>query len=444
MFSDQYYNFENYNSLSSLNSFNSFNSLSTLGSSEEIDDQVLIESRREEALEGLLLHLDGDNIFYAMNCILESPWFDDLDMMEKLAHKVFEAARIRPMNVELYLRLCKEWTESVPEFERCISKICLQMPRDNMFFAYKWISSRPELMKKVLTSYVSDEAMIWFAPELEEHNPSGFERKLLGMSSRAADEPLIRAFINLINNEEEYVESYGQNFTSNISIVSNIKANNYLGSFNNCNQSVNDEIKDINTSCCNDYNLCSVNGLCGREIKNVNEIESVSESQNDVNDKWKLYKEQRELGINPSPAAIALRFDDLEWLQVLAARDNIDVNQRIDVSIFERCNVVNHRPTWIQFAAFFGSVKCFKFLLVNGANLKLFDEHPVSDGNFSNSCTNLLHFAIAGGDNEIIRICYNTFNNLDGCDDVAGHFKHYAIYDWIKMMTSCAECDYSE
>lgn len=119
--------------------------------------------------------------------------------------------------------------------------------------------------------------------------------------------------------------------------------------------------------------------------------------QLDVNDSQSIldkFIEFRSRGTSPNPVALAIRCDDVERLQQLLSQTNTSYNSRIEKSIFERFVFINNNdlskdPILIEYAAFFSSIKCFKFLYQQSDCL------PQS----------LATFAVAGGNYEIIHLC---------------------------------------
>ena len=104
---------------------------------------------------------------------------------------------------------------------------------------------------------------------------------------------------------------------------------------------------------------------------------------------WKLHIQYLKEGINPLEIVKILRNDDLEKLQEISTQNNFDFNQKIKPSLYERYSFINkENVSLIDYCAFFGSIQCFKYLLLNGANVK-----------------NTLKYAIAGGNLEIIHLC---------------------------------------
>lgn len=138
---------------------------------------------------------------------------------------------------------------------------------------------------------------------------------------------------------------------------------------------------------------------------------------NSEEDKEK-YKKNAFEGINPDPISIILRNDDIESFQKVACLPTFDFNQTIKPSEFERCDFINSRPcSLLEFCAFFGSIKCFKFILLN----------EKSNNNFE-----LIKYAIAGGNPEIIHICEQSgFLNFKETREIAIKFHHWNIFEWL-------------
>ena len=150
-------------------------------------------------------------------------------------------------------------------------------------------------------------------------------------------------------------------------------------------------------------------------------------------DNWKVHKCIVCQGVNPESRAMAIRYDNVDDLQAMAARGVFDVNERIDVCPFERCDFVNHRPTMIQYAAFYGAVKCFKWLLLNGADLFKRDDPRWNDG-LQLQGHGLAEFAVAGGNTEIIRLVVQGGCEMTPeCLEVAQQFKWHAISEWLRV-----------
>lgn len=111
--------------------------------------------------------------------------------------------------------------------------------------------------------------------------------------------------------------------------------------------------------------------------------------ENDIQSYLDKFIELRSKGQNPNPIAIAIRNDDVERFQTLLSQTNTSLNSTISRSIFERFIFIDdEEPTLIEFASYFGSINCFKFLYQNIQKLP----ESISD------------YAIAGGNYEIIHL----------------------------------------
>lgn len=139
-------------------------------------------------------------------------------------------------------------------------------------------------------------------------------------------------------------------------------------------------------------------------------------SQINEND-FENHKKIVQIGKNMNEIALAIRNDNLDELQKsLFNQDfNFNFNGKISNCIYERCSFVNNEISYIEYAAFFGAVKCFKYLLLNGANLS----------------QNIAKFAVGGGNNEIIRICEQKNCDFKDTVQVAIKYHHWEIFKWL-------------
>jgi ankyrin repeat protein len=113
-----------------------------------------------------------------------------------------------------------------------------------------------------------------------------------------------------------------------------------------------------------------------------------------------------------------IRNGELAKFVEIFERRGLSADTRIKPSILYGCHFLRNRPTLIQYAAFFGSVDCFKFLLENGASLALKDENGRS----------LAQFAAAGGNTEIMGICQARRCDFAGAQRVAVRFHRNSAF----------------
>lgn len=122
---------------------------------------------------------------------------------------------------------------------------------------------------------------------------------------------------------------------------------------------------------------------------------------------WELHKEWFLVGYYRGTLPSIIRKDNIDNLRKYLNTPNsdIDYNMRIHSTLFERCDILHHNPTLIQFAAYYGSIKCFSYLAAqDGIDLTLKDDNGVS----------LLQFAIAGGNQNIIQVCESLNPDMEG------------------------------
>ena len=125
----------------------------------------------------------------------------------------------------------------------------------------------------------------------------------------------------------------------------------------------------------------------------------------------------RKRGCNENPLAVLIRDDNIDELTREINAKN--VNTILDYSYYERFEFVNSKsdmPTLIEYSAFFGSIKSFKFLL--NCNARINNDLP--------------QFAVAGGNVEIIRICIEKKLVFDDeCFEVAIRYHQNSIVEYF-------------
>ena len=154
-------------------------------------------------------------------------------------------------------------------------------------------------------------------------------------------------------------------------------------------------------------------------------------------DDWNLHRQLIQEGVNPSNIAKAIRNDDVEKLQEISSQADFNFNQIIEPSLYERCSFINKpNVSLIDYAAFFGSIKCFRFLLLNETKLN-----------------NTGKYAIAGGNLEIIHLCEQNNSLFEGLCEAAIEFHRNDIFhylyenkiiefkDFTKLGEQCIQCN---
>ena len=101
------------------------------------------------------------------------------------------------------------------------------------------------------------------------------------------------------------------------------------------------------------------------------------------------YKRMREFGRPDDELTLAILNDDVDKLQSILTNRKIEINQdRVPFNLYEMFIFKNNNSSFINYAAECGSIKCFKYLLLNHAEIDLLT----------------LGCAVYGGNTEIIRI----------------------------------------
>ena len=112
------------------------------------------------------------------------------------------------------------------------------------------------------------------------------------------------------------------------------------------------------------------------EIKNFSNEEKVAIIEKELFEKnpniFDCFEEKREEGENDSFICSLIRKDSVEEFIEYINRKNISVNSELINSIFETNNFLNENENTvlIEYAAFFGSIQIFRYLLQNDAELK--------------------------------------------------------------------------
>ncbi|KAK8865391.1 hypothetical protein M9Y10_010936 [Tritrichomonas musculus] len=153
--------------------------------------------------------------------------------------------------------------------------------------------------------------------------------------------------------------------TVDSSIASQIMKNNFLVSDGSYKQYFYNEIKSF---------------ISEDEIKNI----EIPNSEN--------FEENRKIGENSEYICQLIRNDDIKEFIVYVNKNSISLNKTIPNNIFETNSFFFDRykndNTLIAYAAFFGSIQIFRYLLLNGVNLN----------------KNTWNYAVHGGNGEIIHL----------------------------------------
>lgn len=136
---------------------------------------------------------------------------------------------------------------------------------------------------------------------------------------------------------------------------------------------------------------------------------------------WQLFYKQSETNYPLYSIQSIIKMDDIDSFQKKAAEINFDINQETKIHSYENILFPEVKPTLLQLAAYYGSIKIFKFILLNGADLKIKNKEGFS----------FEHFAIAGGDPEMIRIFEQKGMTFQNTLKVATQFHQNSVFQWI-------------
>ena len=90
-------------------------------------------------------------------------------------------------------------------------------------------------------------------------------------------------------------------------------------------------------------------------------------------------------------------------------------NQKIKLSLYEKYSFINKDDiSLIDYEAFFGSIKCFKFLMLNGSDLN-----------------NSAKYAVAGGNFEIVKLSEQNHSLFEESYEIAVRFHRNEIFHYI-------------
>ncbi|EAY17683.1 ankyrin repeat protein, putative [Trichomonas vaginalis G3] len=156
------------------------------------------------------------------------------------------------------------------------------------------------------------------------------------------------------------------------------------------------------------------------ELKNVNKY-LLQKKKSFFENNFKLLKDYRLGQGNEDALADILRNDDIDALQVCFTNPNFDINKTIQFSIFFKEFFLQRKPSLIQIAAYYKSVKCFNFLRLNEADL-------MKEDSFGRKLT---YFAVAGGDLKIIDICEESELDFTGVLNVCVQFHNLELLKWL-------------
>jgi ankyrin repeat protein len=134
---------------------------------------------------------------------------------------------------------------------------------------------------------------------------------------------------------------------------------------------------------------------------------------------YQLLKEHIEFGHPAGSVGHAIRQDDIQMLR----KGMVSSGQKLALSFVEFCPVLPRDPTLLEYAAFYGSLSCFKFLLAEGGGTDLL-ERTVERRLIEK-------MAIAGGNVEIVNILVSLGMTFSECITTAVLFFRTDLFTWL-------------
>lgn len=148
-------------------------------------------------------------------------------------------------------------------------------------------------------------------------------------------------------------------------------------------------------------------------------------------DDWKLLKQCRDKNHKFYDLMNLLASDNVQEFCDMLSSTELNIDSAIPPYTFEWRPCFNSCPTIIQCAALFGALKCFKHLLLEGAQLSKEDfvGHSVCDA------------AVAGGNLEILRLLEQNDLPFDGAIKTATEYHRNEVVEWLLTTGKCSLVD---
>jgi ankyrin repeat protein len=135
-------------------------------------------------------------------------------------------------------------------------------------------------------------------------------------------------------------------------------------------------------------------------------------------DDWKLLKESTCFGFTPDWAVVAIARDEVAVLQ---QNREFTAHYLAPPCVFDCSPIIDPGTPMLHVAAFFGSIKCFDYLLMKGADAEAVSQRGAT----------LTHYAIAGGNPEMIRRVLEMEVDKKGVFRIAAKFHQNELVDYF-------------
>ena len=155
------------------------------------------------------------------------------------------------------------------------------------------------------------------------------------------------------------------------------------------------------------------------EIKQSNPTEPVVRQYFDrfdelIDHNFRILKELIDYGVEKSTIGYSLLIDDVEAVEKYCTSADHSVNELIPENPFTPWKFVQWSPTLTEFAAFYGSLQCVRWLLDHNSKRAF-----------------LTQFAVAGGNWKIIQYCSQQNIAFHCCLRLAAFFRRIDVFNYI-------------
>ena len=319
------------------------------------------------ALQSLLMDIFEESLDDTVGELLESPYVVDAQLVGSFVHYLIIAVFHRPVKVDLLVTLMNKLFARLDEAKvRLIKDTILKMFPEKPASAGAWSNASAQmyfLYKGLVTGMFLPDDIV----------------RMIGDLCGVRDSQLRRVVLHLFAYFADIVEEVDRDL------------------FDYIWDSITPEL------------LGHISGVYGRFYGRRDALRK---------DDWKLLKQERS---GEGDIRTILANDRVDELRDLASHPTFEFDKRIEPSLFEPVFMESSKPTLIQYAAFYGSVECFRYLLMSGADLSLTDDQDET----------VVHHAVAGGNIEIVRACEQSGCDFSGTLELAVRLYQHEIFDWL-------------
>lgn len=278
-------------------------------------------------------------------------YFNNLNQIISLAHQLIFATLYRPNNTKLYSEIINLINTKICENETIFTE-------NNKFSAIIFNTITKYLLS--IKIFPSISPLIFLLRRVFEKNLISIDQIVTFLHSIQSNndnkEIILLSFVVFAPEIEKYdIDSYDSfyNVVEDLSFA----------------QTSDDEYQISDEG----YNYHPYRSFITRfiEFENKNDESDEESADNDQTDKWsKLKKCVYDECDSLFPYLMAIKNDDVDNLQtIITTTPEFDINQRVPKTVFEPNPNANSDYCLIEYCALFGSIKCFKFLLLQQARL---------------------------------------------------------------------------